>query len=110
MPFDGKTVLSGDFILKLFYARVLKFDNLPTADADQMIVMLIQVTGFIASLAISEMTLLGDAAFGKQFQGPVNGGITDPGIFPAQAQVKLFGREVRSHTQKLIENDFSLAG
>ena len=110
MPLDGKTVLPCDFLLKLFYARIFEFDDLPTADADQVIVMLIQVTGFIACLAISEMTLLGDAAFSKQLQGPVNGGITDPGIFPAQAQVKLFGREVRADTQELLENNFPLAG
>jgi hypothetical protein len=110
MPLDGKTVLPGDFLLKLFYARIFEFDDLPTADADQVIVMLTQVTGFIACLAISEMTLLGDAAFSKQLQGPVNGGITDPGIFPAQAQVKLFGREVRADPQELLENNFPLAG
>ena len=110
MPLDGKTVLPGDFLLKLFYARVLEFDDLPTADADQVIVMFIQVTGFIARLAIAEMTLLSDAALSKQLQGPVNGGITDPGIFPAQAQVKLFSGEVRADTQELLENNFSLAG
>jgi hypothetical protein len=110
MPLDGKTVLPGDFLLKLFYARVLEFDDLPTADADQVIVMLIQVTGFIACLAISEMALLGDAAFSKQLQGPVNGGITDPGVFTAQAQVKFFGGEVGTDTQKLLENNFPLAG
>jgi len=82
MPLGGKPVLPGDFLLKLFYARVLEFDDLATAGADQVIVMLIQVTGFIACLAISEMTLLSDAALSKQLQGPVNGCITDPGIFP----------------------------
>jgi len=110
MPLDGKPVLPGDFLLKLFYARVLEFDDLPTAGADQVIVMFIQVTGFIARLAIAEMTLLSDAALSKQLQGPVNGGITDPGIFPAQTQVKFFGREVRADTQELLENYFPLAG
>ena len=78
MPLDGKPVLPCDFFLKLFYARVLEFDDLPTTGANQVIVMLIQVTGFIARLAIAEMTLLSDAALSKQLQGPVNGGITDP--------------------------------
>lgn len=110
MSFDGKTVLPGDFILQLFDARVFEFDNLPAVDADQVIMMLIQITGLITCLAITEMTLLGDTAFSKQFQGSVNGGIPDPGIFPAQAQVELFGGDMRADSQEFLEDNFPLTG
>ena len=110
MPFNGKTVLPGDFFLKLFNARVFEFNYLAAGHADQVVMMLIQVAGFITGLPITEMTLLGDTAFGKQLQRPVNSGITDPGIFPAQAQVKFLGREVRARTQKFLENGFPLTG
>ena len=91
MAFNGKTVLTGDFFLKSFNTRVLEFDDPAAADADQVVMVFIQVAGFITRLAIAEMTLLGDSALGKQLQGPVHRSITDPGVFPAQAQVKLFG-------------------
>lgn len=110
MTFNGKTVLSGNFFLKSFDALVLEFDDFAAGDADQVVMVFIEVAGFITCLAISEMTLLSDTALGKQLQCPVHGRITDPGIFPAQAQIQLFGRNVRAKTQKLIEDGFSLAG
>ena len=91
MAFNGKPVLSGDFFLESFNAWILEFNNFPAGDADQVVMVFIQVTGFVTRLAVAEMTLLGDTAFGKQLQGPVHGRITDSGVFPAQAQVKLFG-------------------
>ena len=87
MAFNGKTVLSGDFFLKSFNPRVLEFDDPPAGNADQVVVVFIQITGFITRLAIAEMTLLCYTALGKQLQSPVLGSITDLGGFPAQAQV-----------------------
>ena len=91
MAFNGKPVMPGNFFLKSFNPRVLEFDDPAAGDADQVVMVFIQVTGFVTRLAVAEMTLLGDTAFGKQLQGPVHGRITDSGVFPAQAQVKLFG-------------------
>lgn len=91
MAFNGKPVLPGDFFLKSFNARVLEFDDSPAGDADQVVMVFIQVTGFVTRLAIPKMTLLGDTALGKQLQGPVHGRITELGVFTAQAQIKLFG-------------------
>ena len=73
MAFNGKTVLSGDFFLKSFNARVLEFDDPAAGDADQVVMVFIQVAGFVTRLAVAEMTLLGDTALGKQLQGPVYG-------------------------------------
>ena len=83
--------MPGNFFLKSFNPRVLEFDDPAAGDADQVVMVFIQVTGFVTRLAVAEMTLLGDTAFGKQLQGPVHGRITDVGGFPAQAQVKFFG-------------------
>jgi hypothetical protein len=110
MTFDGKTVLTGDFFLKPFNARIFELDDLAAGDADQMVMMFIQVTGLITGLAVAEVTLLGNATLGKQLQGPVHGGITDTRVFLAQTQVKLLGREVGTDTEELIQNGFPLPG
>ena len=83
--------MPGNFFLKSFNPRVLEFDDPAAGDADQVVMVFIQVAGFVTRLAITEMTLFGNTALGKQLQGPVHGRITDLGVFPAQAQVKLFG-------------------
>ena len=110
MAFNGKTVLTGDFFLKPFNARIFELDDLPAGIADQMVMMFIQVAGLIACLAVTEMSLLGDTTLGKQFQGSVNGRITDTRVFFAQTQVKLLGRKVGTDTEELIENGFPLSG
>jgi hypothetical protein len=110
MAFNGKTVLTGDFFLELFNALVFELDNLPAGNADQVVMMLVQAAGLISCLAITEMALFGDTALGKKFQGSVHGGITDTGVLLAQAQVKLLGGEMGTHTEELIEDGFPLAG
>ena len=91
MAFNGKAVLSGDLFLESFNPWVLEFNDSAAGNADQVVMVFIQVTGFITRLAVSEMTLFCNTALGKQLQGPVHGRITDLGVFPAQSQVKLFG-------------------
>jgi len=66
MAFNGKAVLSGDLFLKSLDARVLEFDDPAASDADQVVMVFSQIAGFIARLAIPEMTLLGYTALGKQ--------------------------------------------
>jgi hypothetical protein len=83
MTLDGKTMASGDLNLKLFDTRILEFNNLATHNTDQVIVVLVVITCFVACLTITKMALLGNAAFGKKFQGTVNRCITDTRILPA---------------------------
>ena len=40
----------------------------------------------------------------------MNRRITDPGIFPAQAQVQLLRGQVGTGAQKFLENEFTLPG
>jgi hypothetical protein len=110
MSFNGETVLPGNLNLQLFNARVFEFDDFPAGDTDQVVMMLIQVTGFVTGLSVTEIPLFGYAAFGKQLQGTVNSGITDSRVLFANPQVKLLGREMRTGTQEILENDFPLPG
>ena len=65
MAFDGEAVLPRNFVLEFFNARIFEFDNFATGNADQMVVVLVMAAGFVAGLTITEVTLLGYAAFGK---------------------------------------------
>lgn len=83
MALDGKAMASGDLDLKCFDAWILEFDNLATGHTDQVVVVFVVVAGFIACLAITELSLLGNAALGKKFQSAVHSGIADSGILSA---------------------------
>jgi len=75
-----------------------------------MVMMLVVVAGFVASLAITEMALFGNSTFGKQFQGAMDGCISDPGVFPAQAEIKVFRGQVSTGAQKFLEDELTLPG
>jgi hypothetical protein len=110
VPFDGEAMVRGNLSLELFDAPILEFDDSAAVEADQVIMVLILIAGFIARLAVTEMTLLGNAALGKQFQGTMHGGITDPRVFLAQTEIEVLGGEVGSGPQELFENQFPLLG
>ena len=110
MALNGETVLPGNFVLEFFNAGVFEFNDLATGDADQVIVMFVLTARFVAGLAIAKMTLFGDTAFGKELQGAMDGGITDAGVFPAQAKVKILGGKMRTGPQELLKNKFPLPG
>jgi hypothetical protein len=110
MAFNIETMFPGNFVLKLFDAFIFKFNNLAAGKTDQVIMMFIMVAGFVASLAIPEMTLFRDAAFGKKLQSAMDGRITDVRVSAAQAQVQVLRRQVGSGTQELFQNQLSLPG
>jgi hypothetical protein len=109
VAFYGKAVLFGDLILKLFDTRILEFDDLTAPDADQMIMMLVMIAGFVTCLTITKMSLFGNPALGEKFQAAVNRRITNPGVLLAQAKIELFRRKMRTGAQELFENNFPLA-
>ena len=83
MALDSKAMASGDLDLKCFDTRILEFDNLATGYTDQVVVVLVVIAGFIACLAITELSLFGNAALGKEFQSAVHCCIADAGVFSA---------------------------
>lgn len=68
-------VALGNAILKCFEGIILEFNNLSTLEADQMIMVLLSLGGFILSLSIRKFSLGGQAETGEKLQGPVDGGV-----------------------------------
>ena len=57
---------AGDLDLEFLDAWILELNNLATADTNQVIVVLVMITRFVACLAIAKMPLLGNTAFSKK--------------------------------------------
>ncbi len=96
MSLNAEPVLTGNFILELFDAWIFEFYNFAAFEADQVIMVFIVICRLVTGLTVSEMPLLGDATLGKQLESTVNGCVADARILPAQPQVELFGRKVRT--------------
>ena len=107
---DAKAVLVGDGFLQRLDLRVLKLNDGAAVGTDQVVVMLFAGTRLVAGLTVAEVTRFGDAALGKEFEGAMDRGVADPRVKRAQAQVEFLGGEVGPGPQKLIKDDFALAG
>ena len=105
---DLKPVLPGDFFLKFLNTGIFELKNGAALTADQMIVMLLVGGRLVTGLTITEMALLGDTAFGKEFQGSINGGIADIGMITTDLEIELLSGEVGPGPQKGIENNLPL--
>ena len=72
---DFEVMFGGFGTLQLFDLIVLKLDDLPAADADEVVVMFTALTSFIKLLSISKILLFQDFAFFQKRQGSVNRGL-----------------------------------
>jgi hypothetical protein len=61
-----ETVALGNAILKCFEGIILEFDNLPTLEADQMIMVALSLSRFILGLSIRKFPLGGQAETGEK--------------------------------------------
>ena len=75
-----ETVTLGNVILKCFEGVVLEFNNLPTPEADQMIMVALSLGGFILGLSIRKFPLGGQAKTSEKLQGSIDRRVTDLGI------------------------------
>ena len=107
---DPELVLFRHLRLEVLDLVIFKLDDQAALLTDEMIVVLIFGMGFVARRAIPEVPDRGNAALGKQLQGPVDRGVTDLGVLLANPQVQVLGRRVLIGTEEFIENDLALTG
>ncbi len=103
---NGKSVQGRDFFLKSFNVTVFEFHNLPTACADQMVVMTFVGDVIVLGLG-SEVPRLSKAGFTEQVERTVNGRQSEMGIFTGELVVQLFRGDMFL-SQKCIKDEFAL--
>jgi hypothetical protein len=77
---DLKMVTLGDVFLEGFNCLILKFDNLPALQTDEVIMVFPFRNGLIAGFSISEFSFFCQAQPGKELHGPIDRRVTDLGI------------------------------
>lgn len=104
---NGKAVPAGDFFLKPFNIAVFEFDDLPTAGADQMVVMTFVRDVIVLGLG-TKVSSLGEAGLTEEVERTIDGRQSEMGILPSELVVKLFCSNVFL-LEKGIEDEFPLA-
>lgn len=104
---NREAVLGRDFLLKSFNIAVLKFHDLATARADEMVVMALMGHVVILSLC-PKVPSLSQPCFAEQVEGPVDGCEPKMRIFARQLMVHFLGRDVFLF-QKGVEDQLTLA-
>jgi hypothetical protein len=94
MHANRKAKTRGDGVLQRFDRGLRELNDRVALLANEMIVMLVAFSELIACEAVAELALGGDARFGEQSQGSINGRITDRGIALAHAREQVFDRHV----------------
>ena len=64
-------------MLKGFKPIVFKFEDLSTAQADEMVMVGSLGSGFVSGLTIGKFSLGGETQAGEKLEGPIDRGITD---------------------------------
>ena len=83
MGLNGKSVFSGHGFLQVFDLAVVEFHNFSAIRTNQMVMM--AFVGHIVELGLgSEMTFLRQVGVAKEFEGPIDRGETDVGVFFGQ--------------------------
>lgn len=89
-----------NFILFVFDDFTVKLNQRAALRANQMIVMLVVVTVFVARIAISKSFLSREATFGQELERAVNGGEADRGVFGFDEVIQIFGAGMTFRAQK----------
>jgi hypothetical protein len=107
---DLETVALSNALLKGFYGIILEFDNLPTFEADQMIMVALSFRGFILGFSVRKFPLGGQAETGKKFQRSIDGRVAYLGMGLCHLGIDLGEVPVSRGIEKDIKNLFPLLG
>ncbi len=107
---DFKAMISCNPILKGFKAIVFEFDDLPTAQTDQMIMVRPFVDGFVPGPPIGKFSLGGQAQAGQKLECPIDGRVTDLRIHPDHLGVDLSQVLMPGGIEEDIEDLCALTG
>ena len=108
--FEQETVRSGYLFLNGFDSRFLEFDNVTAFHANQVIVVGGVVGELIASKTIAEVSLVGHATLGEQFERSVHCCIADPRILHAYLSEQFLNADVILRAKKRFDDDVPLIG
>lgn len=89
-----------DFVLFVFDNFAVKLNQGAALRANQMIVMLVIVTVFVARVAIGKSFLSRQTAFRQELERAINSGESDRGVFGFDKVVQIFGAGMSFGTQK----------
>ncbi len=105
-----ETVALGNAILKCFEGIILEFNNLPTLEADQVIMVALSLSGFILGLSIRKFSLGGQAKTGEKLQRSIDRRIAYLGMDLRHLGIDLSKVLMARGIEKDIKNLFPLLG
>jgi hypothetical protein len=91
---NEKTVFPGHIFLQGFNALIFKLKDIPTSEADEMVVVLPPSGRFKGAHLTVEFPFHGQSALGQELQGPVNRGQTHPLVLFSDLGKEFLGRDV----------------
>lgn len=105
-----ETVALGNAVLEGFEGIILEFNNLPTLEADQMIMVILSLSGFILGPSIRKFPLGGQAKTGEKLQRSIDGRVTYRGMGLRHLGINLSKVLMARGIEEDIKNLFPLLG
>ena len=105
-----ETVTLGNAMLKRFEGFILEFNDLPTLEADQVIMVALSLSGFILCLSVRKFPLGGQAKTGEELQRSIDRRIANFGIDLCHLGIDLSEVLVARGIEKDTKNLFPLLG
>ncbi len=103
-------VTLGNALLKCFEGIVLKFDNLATFEANQMIMVVLPLDGLVLSFSIRKSPLGGQAKLGEKLERSIDGRVTNLRIDLGHLGIDLSQVPMAGGIEEDLKNLFSLSG
>jgi len=108
MALHQEIIFSGYILLKRFDALVLEFEDRAAFRTDQVVVMAVRDLVLVPGKPVRESSLIGQSRIGQQFQGAVDGGITDARVVFLHPEVQFFRAQVLSGIDKNLQDVITL--
>ena len=103
-------VFASDLAFELAYFLREKFHGTAAVGADHVVMAAAIVLVFVSSDAVVKGDFAGESALGEEFQRPIDGGVTDAGVFLLDEAVEFVGGEVVAGLEERAKNGVALGG
>jgi len=90
----GESILSCNLVLERLDALILKLEDLPASDADQVIVVIHIIDELVAGVAVPKLPLFDQSALTEKIQGPVDRCKPYGSVDTLDLSVQFLGRHV----------------
>ena len=95
-------------ILDRLELRGKEFDDAAALGTDHVIVVLVLIVVLVVRNAVAKSNLTGQAGFGQEFQGPVDGGLPYAWVFLLDKAVQVLAGKMCFRAQEDVENQVAL--